>query len=106
MIENAKISSTQFGYVDGRATSFINLEVGGSGWGFGGRALANQHCFGYISGILKAVGVNTWEGLSGTLIRVKSENDMITAIGHIMEDKWFDAEEYHQQCLKKESCNA
>ena len=108
-IENAKIRSTMLGIEDhGILTFYLHIEANGWGQGVGGYCLdgANpekDHTkprpgFGpgltAIRQILETVGVDRWEKLPGTLIRVRRTGDWGSAlppiIGHIIEDRWFD----------------
>jgi hypothetical protein len=107
-ISNAKIESTMLGFEDhGIFTCLLYLDYGGSSQGFGQHCLASEHPkdkatypfnYGanYIMGILKAVGVEKWEDLEGKYVRVKREdgwNGKIVAIGHIVEDNWFNPDD-------------
>ena len=104
-IMNAKIAGTTLGYEGhGMLTAFIYLDYGGSQQGFGGyrldaydkeekKEVPTKYCGAWIAGILKAVGVDKWEDLEGKYVRVEREdggwNSRISAIGNIVEDKWF-----------------
>jgi hypothetical protein len=105
-IINGKIGSTMLGVEDhGIMSFFLHLEFDGSGQGFGGYALDQWDetkkrrvgtAFGLecIQRILDTVGVEKWEDLKGKYIRVKkaSWSSPITAIGHIIDNKWYDIE--------------
>ena len=43
----------------------------------------------FIWRILKTAGVSEWRELEGKFVRVRIEDKLITAIGNILEDKWF-----------------
>jgi hypothetical protein len=107
LIENGRIDSTMLGYEDhGVLTFWLMLSFAGSGQGFGGWVLdgkpaertaraervASAACGVAVAGILRAVGVEKWENLKGAHVRVRrdGERGTISAIGHIIEDKWFD----------------
>jgi hypothetical protein len=47
----------------------------------------------WVSGVCKLVGVDDWASLRGKHIRIKQTNWKITAIGHYLEDRWFNFEE-------------
>lgn len=49
-----------------------------------------------ISELLDVVGVDKWEDLPGKYIRFEDNgrSSSITKIGNIIEDKWFDLEEF------------
>jgi len=99
-IINAQIESTMLGYEDhGILTISLTLDFGeGSVQGFGGYSLGSRNnsdgkaLHRHLTEILKVVGVDTWEELQGQYIRVKKEgiDSRITAIGNLLEDKWFD----------------
>jgi hypothetical protein len=106
---NARISGTMLGIEDhGILTFFIYLEWPGAGQGLGGFAL-DQHNrqtkerdgwglgFVAIRKILETVGVDKWESLPKTLVRLKVDglgSSRPPIIGHILEDKWFDLKEF------------
>jgi hypothetical protein len=107
---NAIIKSTQLGFEDhGILTIWINLEFDSGGQGFGGFALDDKPLEqdrmkeGYrrqpstlaglsITGLLKTLGIEKWEKLAGTYVRVRKPEGHfgpITHIGHIIKDRWF-----------------
>ena len=51
---------------------------------------------------MKTVGVSSWEKLRDKYIRVVSRGlgKSIEEIGNIMEDKWFNIEEFFQKAKK------
>jgi hypothetical protein len=99
--ENARITSTWLGREDhGIFTAYIELEFGGAMQSFGGYGLdahdpdtrgriGRPQGIEFLAGVLRATGVDRWESLVGTLVRVRRENGLIVAIGHIVEDRWF-----------------
>ena len=92
---NAQIRSTVLGNDDnqchGILSSFINLQLGSSYQEFGGYSLGNKYLSYWVERILEIAGVSLWEDLVGCYVRVKSNSEgIIYAIGHIIEDKWFD----------------
>lgn len=90
-IKNAKIESTMLGFEDhGIFTYMIYVGDGSSGQGFGGYSLGGNYTDAVIKGLLKTVGVDKWEDLKGSFVRVKSEEGRLVEIGHLMEEKWFD----------------
>ena len=110
MIANAKIKSTMLGIEDhGIMTFFLFCEWPGSGGGIGGYALdghkpsdqrvGSGHGYQAIRRILETVGVDKWEKLPGTLIRIEDPGlgRPLTRIGHIMEDRWFDLDAYMKE---------
>jgi len=108
MIKNGKITSTMLGIEDhGIMTFFLTVQWPGSGCSFGGYSLdayggegepRRSSGVGYqaIRRILETLGVDRWEKLPGTLIRLEDEGPggRLTKIGHIMEERWFDLAEY------------
>ena len=104
-VTNAKISSTMLGIEDhGIMTFSLMMDMGGTGQGFGGYALdgkagqtGHSKSIQCIRKILETVDVMRWEDLQGKLVRIRKDsewNGPIKAIGHIIEDKWFDIEEF------------
>ena len=109
IIENAKITSTMFGVEDhGILTFMVHLQGGSWGQGLGGYAIdggynketgrrEKGHGAGLIAmrSIIETVGAKSWESLPGTLCRVKrAEYNDKPIIGHIIEDRWFDLEQF------------
>ena len=107
-IKNAKITSTKLGREDhGIMTFMICVEFGGCCCGIGGYALdgydktTQKRVFRAksmeaISEVLKVVGVDSWEDLPGSYIRIKDNGwgSTIDEIGNLMEDKWFNLREF------------
>ena len=112
-IINGKIESTMLGIEDhGIMSFFLHIKFDGSGQGFGGYALDQWNeakkkrvgtAFGLdcIKNIIETVGVSKWEDLKGKYIRAKYEKNQwsgpIIAIGHIIEDKWYNIEEHAKE---------
>lgn len=100
-IRNAKITSVSLGYEDhGCLTCWLSLDYGSTCQAFGGYTIDQyntdtQHREGskwgceFIKRVIDTVGVRSWESLNGQHIRVKIGACYIEAIGHIIEDKWF-----------------
>jgi len=102
-IRNAVIVDTFLGIEDhGIMTCWITLDYGGgSRQGFGGfildtfdklqdRRVGTSFGMSFIMRILEMVGVTRWEDLKGKHVRAKVTYEKIHAIGHIVEDKWFE----------------
>ncbi len=101
---NAKIKGFSLGYEDhGILTMFLNLDYGGAGQGFGGYMLdtyqgergkgsrvGTAYGMEFVVRVLKTVGVDDIKDLVGKPIRVRSTWTKVNAIGHFIEDKWFD----------------
>lgn len=94
-IQNAKINSTHLGLEDhGIFTAFVYLRGDGWGQGFGGYDLRRgKLAFLFLDGVNQAVGVSRWEDLANTGCRVKREEGLIVAIGHIIDNRWFEPRE-------------
>lgn len=105
---NAIITETMFGREDhGILTFMIFVKFGGCGCGIGGYALDmydrqierrvySARGMEAIANILDVVGVDSWEKLKGSYIRVKDAGwgNPISEIGNLMEDKWFNLKEF------------
>lgn len=112
-IENAKITGTNLGEEHGCLTAEIFLE--GEGWGcaFGGYCLDQWHAnigeyssrggYGAIIELMKTLGVESWEALTGKYVRVESDgrSGPILKIGHLMKDQWFGWDEYFKTIKEK-----
>lgn len=91
-IRNARIESTMLGIEDhGIPTCVLKLDYGGLLQNFGGYDLRHYGVT-MITGILNAVGAPSWEDLIGEHVRVKCDQGKVYAIGHIIEDKWYQPE--------------
>jgi len=94
MVQNAQIESTHLG-LEGHGIFTFSLafkKADGTHQGFGNFAWISSEL---IHEILKVVGVEKWEDLSGKHVRIKrgqGANDRITAIGNLMKDNWLDLE--------------
>jgi hypothetical protein len=97
-IINARIEGTSLGFERGNFTCMLHFKYGSTAHGFGGYQLAGS-AFGieFLARVLKAAGVNYYEELRGTLMRIRLDGCVITAIGHITDDKWFNPEELSQK---------
>ena len=99
-IENAKIISTRLGYEDhGTFACRVVLAMGLREQAFGDYPLDDCGSTGmigtvygcqFLMDLLSTVGVDRWEGLCGTYVRVDRFNGDIRRLGHIIEDRWFD----------------
>ncbi len=101
---NARIESTSLTTADyGILSGWVFLDYGSTCQGFGGHCLGwptveecllrvGPHCAVWIAGVLRAAGVDTWERVPGSYVRVRLEGGFVQAIGHIIrDDAWFDA---------------
>jgi len=90
-IQNAKITGTMLGFEGhGIFTCFLYLDYGGISQGFGGYFLEHQKNM--VQGILRTVGVESWEELSGKFVRVESDRNKIIRLGNIVKDVWYTPE--------------
>lgn len=105
-IENGVITETRLGEDHGCLTFYLVIEGDGWGCGFGGYVLAHwgpsgkpTRGAGAIAETLKTVGVDRWEDLPGTNVRVETEGwgGKITAIGHIYKNQWFSLKDYFEE---------
>ena len=104
---NAKIVSTVLGLEDhGILTCWLMLDGDGWGVGFGGYALDGYDetkkrrigaAFGaeYVRALLDTLGIESWEKLPGTVVRVETEGwgGKVQRIGHALKERWFDPAE-------------
>lgn len=92
-IFNARIERTMLGFEDhGIFTAFVFVNDGTGVQGFGGRFLKGDFTDQFITGVLKVVGVDTWEELRGKHVRIDRGGGLLRRIGHIIEDRWYDPE--------------
>ena len=108
MIRNARITRTELGREDHGIMTFMIFIVFDDGYthcGIGGYALDrydrttetrvfNPKSIEAISKILDVVGVDRWEDLPNKYIRFEDSSYIVTKIGNIIEDKWFDLKEF------------
>jgi len=95
IIESVSLTADDHGVL----TSYLTLDYGGSGQGFGGYCLYNPNfptkglAGKFIWRCMEIAGVTEWQKLIGKTIRVKAEHTGVTAIGHITRDIWFTPKE-------------
>ncbi|MFA5424466.1 MAG: hypothetical protein WC374_11485 [Phycisphaerae bacterium] len=104
-IKNAVIESASIKLSDGFLSAGFTLDYGDCGHqGFGyGYVLYvpkswMHHKMESVAGhfiyrIMEIAGAESWDGLIGKTIRVKSDWSNIEAIGHIVKDDWFNPSE-------------
>lgn len=97
IIKSARITSDDHGLL----SAWLDLDYGGSGQGFGGFSLYLPNSFKnhdargpnyaghFIWRVMEVAGVTDWSKLPGKTIRVKQEHIGVRAIGHIVNDDWF-----------------
>ena len=107
-IKNARIKSTMLGREDhGIMTFMIYINADNFSCGVGGYCLDQYdretktrvfraESMEAISKVLEVVGVDKWEDLPGKYIRFEDNGwgSIVTKIGNIIEDKWFDMPEF------------
>jgi hypothetical protein len=72
-------------------TSYLMLHHERGHQGYGGYNLGFPgSMFLWVSGVCSLVGVDDWADLRGRHIRIKQSDCGITAIGHYLDDRWFD----------------
>ena len=82
----------------GVLSSWIYLDYGGSGQGFGGYCLYQPNFRNespniaghFIWRVMEVIGVSKWSDLKGKTIRAVSTHDKVVKIGHIVKNIWFD----------------
>lgn len=57
------------------------------------RRIGHAFGIGFITTLLKTLKLTEFNELEGTYIRAKRVDHKIVAIGHIVEDQWFNPEE-------------
>jgi hypothetical protein len=96
IIESAILTTGERGLL----TSYLNLDYGGMGQGFGGFVLylpkswthhdpATSVAGHWIFRIMEIAGVEDWDKLKGKTVRVRASWGKVHAIGHIVKDDWF-----------------
>ena len=107
-IINAKIINVSLSMEDyGCLVYRLTLEMRGAGCVYGGICIGKgylgaDHFEGYARGmealmrIMDVIGVERWEDIKGKYCRVESDGlgAVISKIGNIIQDKWFDQKEF------------
>jgi hypothetical protein len=94
IIRKATITNEDHGIL----SAWLDMDYGGAGQSFGGYVLYNPNFRKDVAGffiwrVLEVADVTEWGKLPGRTIRVKSLDERILAIGHIVKDIWFDPKE-------------
>jgi len=90
---NGKIVGTFLGNEDhGIPTCLVDIETSSGTQGFGGHDL-RYYGVEYILRLLSTVGVDSWEKLHGTPVRVERVKGLLKGIGHYYQEKWFRPEQ-------------
>lgn len=89
---NAVITDTMLGDEDhGIFTAMLTCEAAGFTQSFGGYDLRHSdRAVQFIKGVLRVAGASSWERLIGKHVRIRAGHSKIHAIGHIINDEWFD----------------
>ena len=89
---NARIKSARLYLCDhGVWTSTLHLEWDGFSQGYGGYRMQEGPWMGlWVRGVCEMLGVDDWSKVEGSLVRVRMDGHRIIALGHILEDRWFD----------------
>lgn len=110
-IENAKITSVDLS-MGNHGCLTLSMGIDGKGWGcaYGGYCLGHGYLgaksfdgspkgLEYIMRIMDTVGVERMSDLVGKYVRVatKGWGETIKIIGNIIEDKWFNQEEFFKE---------
>lgn len=90
-IKNAKIERVSID-TERFLSSWVHLDFGGSGQGFGGYHLGGPAAAAWIAGILDTLEVEKWEDLPGTVVRADHDWGKVYRIGHALKERWFDPE--------------
>ncbi len=107
-IRNAIITGAELDDADrGFLNAWVYLDYGGSGQGFGGYVLYlpksfSRHKLESVAGhfiwrVMEVAGVTKWSALKGKTVRVRVEDGLVRAIGHIVKEDWFcPSEDFHK----------
>lgn len=102
-IKNAIIKSASI-TCEGILTVWLHLMYRSGGQGFGGHALYlpesrrlppdKRDCAGqFITRCMEIARVKNWNDMEGRCIRVLADDTRVYAIGHILEEEWFNPSE-------------
>lgn len=105
---NAVIKSTSLGFEDhGIMSASITVEFNDGMISFGGYALGGAATDSFVQGVLKAVGVETWEALVGKHVRCQFDGGgfgaRMIAIGDIIKPNFFNAKTWSETYNKSKS---
>lgn len=95
-ISNAKIVGTELCGYDkekGVLTVMLHLDMNGGCHNFGGD-ISGSSAIDYIHSLIQCISVPSWEHMRGKFVRVKHDGDKLIAVGHIVEEKWVNPEEF------------
>ena len=116
-IRNAKITDTSISMGDHGCLTFrITLEGDAFGVSYGGYCIGHgflgsdtftaENGSGLVAmmRIMDVVGVESWEDLKGKYVRFVDDawGSPVRKIGNIIEDKWFDIDEFFKEYRKEE----
>lgn len=78
----------------------LTLDYGDGGQGAGNYGIDKPYGIALIRKILNTVGVDKWEDLKGEHIRAQCSHTKVHAIGHFIDDKWLNFEDFINDNLK------
>lgn len=94
-IKNTIIKSVFVGREDyGIPTCNVMLDYGGSGQSFGGYDLRYVGHQMFLFEMMDVIGAADLSRLPGQSVRVKADHSKVHAIGHFIDDEWFDPNDY------------
>jgi hypothetical protein len=94
-VKTAIVKSTFLGVEDhGIFTAILQLDCSdGRGYIFGTHDLHfAKYGIAYLEGILNVFNIDSWEKLIGKPLRVEVNRNKVNAIGHFINNKWFNPE--------------
>lgn len=91
-VENGRIEATHLGPEGhGILTAVLTVAYPGGQQTFGGYDLRGERrCAEFVQGVLNVFGVDSWERVKGQYVRTRVEGGRIVAIGHIVENRWYE----------------
>lgn len=93
-IKNAVVKSVSLELTDhGILSSFVHLDFGGAGQGFGGYDLRGENASIWIQNLLRVFDVRDINNIKNKPCRVKGTNAHLSEIGHFIDDEWFNPKE-------------
>jgi hypothetical protein len=94
--KNAYIESARIVEDHGILTSFVHLDYGGGGQGFGGYDLRHSDALAkWVQGLFRVFQIDDWSRLKGLACRAEADWGKVYRIGHLTADRWFDPKEMY-----------
>lgn len=102
---NAQIRRVRLGYEGhGALTAMVEFQWGSFIQSFPHYILNGPFCALFVKGMIDAVGVQDWEDLQGRYVRLQLDgNRPPLAVGHIVEDRWFNPKQACDALIAKEA---